>query len=323
MLKVSVVVPVYNTEKYLPKCLDSLLGQTLADIEVICINDASTDGSLDVLKKYAKNDDRIKVIDFTENKGVSVARNVGIDQAMGEYIGFVDSDDFVDLDFYEKLYNKVLETDADVVKGNIYDCDENGNNPTLTSFYDINNKIRKNPAYFLYGFTSAIYKTSFIKENKIHFPEDVTHFEDPYFSIGVTLCNPKIDFVDNIKYHYIKHNKSACANCKTLKQTEAFSKSIRLILNLINSKDISKESYNIYVLFLMQQIIPWCNDLALPDEANAEACKSLEYILANIKSDRFELLYLYFIQEKKNAIKREKENLFKQLRAKITGENNA
>ena len=116
MPKVSVIIPIYNTEKYLRKCLDSVCNQTLSDIEIICVNDCSTDNSLEILEEYASKDNRIKLIDFKENKGAAVARNAGIDEAKGEYIGFVDSDDFIDLDFYEKLYNKAVKSGADCVK---------------------------------------------------------------------------------------------------------------------------------------------------------------------------------------------------------------
>lgn len=125
MSKVSVIIPVYNTEKFLRKCLDSVCNQTLQDIEIICINDCSTDGSLEILREYAGKDNRIKLIELFENGGAAKARNIGIDIAHGEYIGFVDSDDFVDLDFYEKLYNKAVETGADAVKG-VYKYSENG-----------------------------------------------------------------------------------------------------------------------------------------------------------------------------------------------------
>ena len=101
-IKVSVIVPVYNCEKYLKKCLDSLVNQTLKDIEIICVNDGSTDNSGRILEEYT--DSRIKII-TKENGGLSSARNAGIAVAKGEYLGFVDSDDWVDLDFYEKLYN--------------------------------------------------------------------------------------------------------------------------------------------------------------------------------------------------------------------------
>lgn len=118
MVKVSIIVPVYNVEKFLEKCLDSLVNQTLHDIEIICINDGSTDKSLEILKSFANKDKRITVID-KQNEGPSVARNVGLEKAQGEYIGFVDSDDWVDLDFYEKLYNSAINNGADISTASI------------------------------------------------------------------------------------------------------------------------------------------------------------------------------------------------------------
>ena len=100
--KVSIVVPVYNTEKYLEKCLKSLISQTLKDIEIICVNDGSTDKSSEILQKFADSDTRIKII-TQSNQKQGVARNRGMEVALGEYIGFVDSDDWVHLDFFEKL----------------------------------------------------------------------------------------------------------------------------------------------------------------------------------------------------------------------------
>ena len=116
--KVSIIIPVYNCERYLKKCLDSLLKQTLKDIEIICINDGSTDNSIKILQKYADKDARILIID-QENKGVSAARNAGVEKAAGEFIGFVDSDDWVNLTFYEKLYNAAQKYDADIAVGGI------------------------------------------------------------------------------------------------------------------------------------------------------------------------------------------------------------
>ena len=115
MPKVSVIIPVFNTEKYLRKCLNSVCNQTLKDIEIICVNDSSTDDSLEILKEYAAKDERIKLINFIENKGAAAARNAGIDIARGEYIGFVDCDDYIDLDFYEKLYSKAIELNFECV----------------------------------------------------------------------------------------------------------------------------------------------------------------------------------------------------------------
>lgn len=113
MVKVSIIVPVYNVEKFLPRCLDSLVNQTLEDIEIICVNDGSSDNSLNILNEYAQKDSRIKVI-TQENKKKGAARNNGLKIARGEYIGFVDSHDYVDLDFFEKLYNTSKKNNCDI-----------------------------------------------------------------------------------------------------------------------------------------------------------------------------------------------------------------
>jgi glycosyltransferase involved in cell wall biosynthesis len=118
MIKISIIVPVYNVEKYLPACLDSILAQTLQEVEVICINDGSTDDCETILKRYALGDSRIKVI-TQANKGLSNARNNGIAHARGEYVGMVDSDDRIAPDFYEKLYAAAVRFDADIAAANI------------------------------------------------------------------------------------------------------------------------------------------------------------------------------------------------------------
>lgn len=118
-VKVSVVVPVYNTSKYLRECLDSIIGQTLKEIEVICVNDGSTDNSLDILKEYAERDSRIRII-TKENSGYGHTMNVGFNAAIGEYVGIVESDDYVKKDMMGKLYNIAKSKDVDFVKSNYY-----------------------------------------------------------------------------------------------------------------------------------------------------------------------------------------------------------
>ncbi len=198
MPKVSVIIPVYNVEKYLELCLDSVCNQTLNGIEIICINDASTDNSLDILKEYEKNDNRIKLIDLKQNQDVSHARNVGIDLAQGEYIGFVDSDDSVDLDFYEKLYTKAKETEAEVVKG-VFNTIAGKH-----SFKTSNEKIKSNKMYFFAEFTTAIYNIDFLKRNYLYFNESLKTWEDPLFSIYVADKAHKIEFVDSVCYNYYR-----------------------------------------------------------------------------------------------------------------------
>ena len=115
MTKVSIIVPVYNTEKYLCRCLDSLVKQTLKDIEIICIDDASTDNSKNIIKEYEKKYANIKGYYLTINKGAANARNIGLNKSQGEFIGFCDSDDFVDEGYFENLYNQ--SKTYDLVRG--------------------------------------------------------------------------------------------------------------------------------------------------------------------------------------------------------------
>lgn len=112
---ISIIIPVYNAEKYLRKCLDSVVQQTFSDIEVICVNDCSTDGSLSILREYEKKDSRVKVIHCEQNNRQAVARNIGMSAAAGKYIAFMDADDWIDLDRFERLYREAEKENADIV----------------------------------------------------------------------------------------------------------------------------------------------------------------------------------------------------------------
>lgn len=196
--KVSVIVPVYNTEQYLKRCLDSICFQTLKDIEIICINDASTDDSLHILKEYALLDNRIKIVNFEQNQEVSHARNTGIEMARGEYIGFVDSDDTIESYCYEKLYNSAKESDADIAKGALKAV-----NGKYSGVRQINTKIKENRAYFWQEFTSAIFRRDFLMKNNLKFSEKIDAWEDPLFALQCAKRANVISFVDDVVYNYI------------------------------------------------------------------------------------------------------------------------
>jgi glycosyltransferase involved in cell wall biosynthesis len=181
-IKVSVIVPVYNVEPYLRRCLDSLINQTLKDIEIICINDCSPDNSLAILKEYAAKDNRVKIINFRKNKGVGIARNTGIKAAKGKYMGFVDSDDYVDLDYYEKLYKKAIVQTADVVIGSLKHKKINQNMEQII------------PQTKRLSLTqNAIYRAKMLRDNGIKYPEKVFHFwEDLCFFVHWSIFAKKI-----------------------------------------------------------------------------------------------------------------------------------
>lgn len=138
MEKISVIVPVYNVEKYLPACIDSILRQTHSNLEVILINDGSKDKSGQICDEFAKLDSRVKVV-HKENGGVSAARNIGLDSAEGDYIAFVDSDDFIAVNMYERLLQEIKRTDTDMVLCNYSKVDEEGK--ILTEYAYVQNEI--------------------------------------------------------------------------------------------------------------------------------------------------------------------------------------
>jgi len=204
--KVSVIVPVYNVEPYLRRCLDSLVNQTLKDIEIICINDCSPDNSLIVLKKYAKADNRIKIIDFEKNQGVSAARNAGIKIARGEYVGTIDPDDYIDLDYYEKLYLKAKKTNADVVHANL-------KAGKVGSDKEYVNSIKKmGKIYSLSSHCLAIYRMDLLLKYSLEYPRGIKYSEDLVFLAKALFFANKVESVNNVFYHYIRRDDSASVN---------------------------------------------------------------------------------------------------------------
>lgn len=311
MVKVSVIIPVYNAEKYLQECLNSICNQTLKDIEIICINDCSTDNSLTILQEYASRDMRIKIIDFNENKGAAAARNAGIDAAYGDYIGFVDSDDFIDLDFYEKLYNKAVETNADAVKGKLYLFEPVAQKVYIEDWIDINDKVKKHKANFYFTFTTAIYNRQLILDNNVRFLENLVHFEDPYFTIKACLFYKNLETVDSAKYYYVDNKSSASRNI-SLKHAESVKNGSKQILDLINSADIDIEHYKIIFNFVMNQVLCWCNKSNCKDEINKVSANAMAQILDLCKY-KSECIEFYFL-EKKSACR---NSLLKQLRGRL------
>ena len=201
MHKISIIIPVYNSSKYLDECLKSILSQTYSNLEIICVNDASTDNSLEILESFAQKDSRIKIISYEENKGQGYARNLAIDEATGEYIGFVDSDDTVEINYFEYLLNKSVEHGADISSANVLYVFKNGDIKKGDWLYlfeydkhiliDIKDKIA---AVYRNNHSSPckhLYKKSFIKKCNIDFVSGYYH-EDQYFNVKAFYYANKI-----------------------------------------------------------------------------------------------------------------------------------
>lgn len=315
MPKVSVIIPVYNTENFLRKCLDSVCNQTLQDIEIICINDCSTDGSLEILREYARKDNRIKLIELLENCGAAKARNIGIDIAEGEYLGFVDSDDFIDLDFYDKLYQKAVETKADAVKGEMWELNDLSNIPHMEAKYDLNNFIQKNKAYFYFTFTTAIYQKDFLHQNNIRFPEGLCHLEDPYFTIKAAVYYKKLEIVKNTKYYYVVTQDTRSKKPAINAIIDSLCLGALNILEMLNSLDVSEEHYKIVSAFVLGEILERMDDNNISDSSYNLLLRTLsDFFLQNKYKEQ--ILSKYYLNKRKLIFENGKNNTFRMLRDK-------
>lgn len=201
---ISVIVPIYNASNYLHQCLGNLLNQSFKDMEVILVNDASTDSSLAVCNDAkAGFGDKVKIIDLKENGGPGNARNIGIKEASGEYIGFVDSDDLVDTTMYEKLYNVITKADADIADSAFFSDSRDQANIHFTD--DLTGDLdgaKRNVLISGGGYVfTKLYKKSFLIDNNIFF-RPVYALEDMDFTIKVILTAKRAANTMDILYHY-------------------------------------------------------------------------------------------------------------------------
>lgn len=200
----SVIIPVYGVEKYISQCLESVINQTYKNIEVIVINDGTKDNSAAIAKEYAKRDCRVKVYDF-ENGGLSVARNRGLDLANGELIAFLDSDDWIAHDMYEILVNRLIASNADMIKCGFCETDGKAfSNVTFESDFETSGFTN----YFHGVLWTVVWNAVYKKELalKVHFPKNVVH-EDNYASGMYIKLSNKIAVTRNV-FHYYRINQS-------------------------------------------------------------------------------------------------------------------
>ncbi|MGM7721169.1 glycosyltransferase [Metabacillus sp. Hm71] len=220
-VNVSVIIPVYNAEKYVAHCIESLLAQTLKECEFIFINDGSKDESLKIIERYRKLDHRIKIIN-QKNQGVSIARNRGLEIAAGEYIGFVDSDDYIKNNMYEVLYTSVKQDDCDAIISNL-EYEMNGNKFVTTYPFSNDTKLDKTYIeqqllpYFLKNdnlntAVNKLYRREIINKNKIMFPEKVALGEDGLFNIRFFCYANSFKYINYSGYHYREVIGSATRN---------------------------------------------------------------------------------------------------------------
>lgn len=256
MPKISVIIPVYNVEQYLRKCLDSVVTQTFKDIEIICINDGSTDGSLEILKEYANKDSRIVLID-TENKGQAAARNIGLKKANGEYIAFVDSDDYIEKETYEFAMKYIKSADIIVWGIKVFGEHALEQRKSDNKYYQLKYKgtIKTSTDVILKTDCSVcnkLFKNEILRKKRIIFPEGL-HYEDALFWMEYAINSNNIHFIDAYFYNYRRRQDSTMSKTfkrgdyaiehlyiideffKYLKMHEKFSKEIDLFVSVFKS----------------------------------------------------------------------------------------
>ena len=290
--KLSVIIPVYNTEKYLNKCLDSLVNQTLAGIEIVVVNDGSKDSSPQIIKEYMeKYPDRFIYIN-QENSGQAVARNKALKVCNGEYIGFLDSDDFVRTDMFERMYNLAISEKADYVacgySGITYD--EKGNEKELEHY--VCSKPAHKPKDMFFGAYASpwlhLYKRDVLEKSGADFPKGVV-YEDTAFYLNVIPYLTKLAVIEEPLVYHVKHSKSTMASFKAAKVRQIFPV-IDYSLDFYKEKGCFEEYKKELEYFCVRVLI--CSSLqrickvADRKERKALLKETLEYLDKNFKDRR-------------------------------------
>lgn len=253
-IKVSIIIPVYNVEQYLRECLDSAVNQTLQEIEIICVNDGSTDGSLEILKEYADHDSRVKVID-KENAGYGHTMNLGMDMACGECIGIIESDDYVDLQMYENLYEVISREKLDFVKSDFYRF--HGEGESLCCKYNniareeknynrvINPKLEKESFKFIMNTWSGLYYTDFIRKNGIRHNETPgASFQDNGFWFMTNVLAEKSWYVD--KAFYMNRRDNPNSSVYNTQKVYCVNKEYSLIYEFLEKNELKEDFLDVY-----------------------------------------------------------------------------
>jgi len=270
--KISVIIPIYNMEKYLNESLDSVITQTLKDIEIICINDGSIDSSLKILKEYEKKDKRIKIIN-QNNSGVATSRNRGINVSNGEFIAFLDPDDkFINNSSLENLYNAAINNNVLICGGNSNSY-VNGKKKKLDHFKKegiVNYSNFQKPYYFW----KYIYNSTFIKKNKIYFP-NYSRFQDPIFFVRAMNEAKNFYALPQVVHYYRASNTNKKMNKQKIMDT------LKGMLDILKYSD--KNNLNILYYYIVNQfnsryIIKMIKKFKNNNEVKNQIIKIITYI---------------------------------------------
>ncbi len=302
MIKVSIIVPIYNVERYLRKCLDSLVNQTMEEIEIILVNDKSPDESYLIMDEYKKNyPSKITCIYLDENLSQGGARNKGIDVAKGEYILFVDSDDWVDLEICEKLYGKVLENRPEIIGCDYYNVYEVDGTKLLKSLYfnqQAGKLTRDKKASLIFSFPAPwgkLIHRDFIINNELYFPSHMKYEDFPIIPLYFILAE-RMEYIEAGLYYY-NIRESSTINMAGQAYLQDCGKSAVLIKNLYNDKKLDGFSEEIQAMYFMQIFNMLFKAVKLFKKLDINLFEKTKDILQNIYPACKENKYYYLVTE--------------------------
>ncbi len=272
---ISVIIPVYNVEKYLRQCLDSVINQTFKDIEIIVINDCSTDNSLQIIEDFADKYNNIKVINNKKNEGLYKTRNIGLEIAAGQYIGFVDSDDYIEKNMYEIMYLKAKDTNADIISCNyfIIFCNTKGKETLKKIDFSHSIQLLEISKNKLVGAEDILFDTpvswnkifrkDFLTKNRIKFDSEIKTTYDAYFNRICFFKADKIVYIPDFLYFYRKFRKESIRNKKDIKNIHDFFTVSQSLINYVKENNL-------------KNVLPYCNYIAI---------KTLYLVYTQIQND--------------------------------------
>lgn len=246
-IQISVIIPVYNGERFIEKCLDSLSKQTMNQIEIIVINDGSTDATAEILENYQKECKMSLKIFTRKNAGQAAARNFGIQQAVGKYLAFMDSDDYVERDYLQRLYETALKYDADVVTCGYRSVNPDGKvlqTVSVSPFGEVTDYGK--PGVFVVW--AKLFLRQFILDNQFEFPEGGKIYEDVPFSLETKFKGKNVKAISYIGYNYVQHGASTMSSSKVTCARFPFNKVDEAIRSTVIYPGVDKERFEFEVI---------------------------------------------------------------------------
>jgi len=311
--KVSVIIPVYNAEMYLRQCLDSVVNQTLSNLEIICIDDGSTDNSPSILDKYAQNDSRIKILQ-KEHTNAGDTRNLGLEHATGDYVYFLDADDFLETDALQKLCKRAAETDSDIVvfqnkilnqKSNIFSPCDWAESFIKINNYSVFNKNCFNKDFFNFCNIPAwtkFYRRSFLLKNHIEF-QGIETCNDVYFNIlSLSLAEKITAIPEELIIHRIGHS---CLTADRFKHIECILAAFKKTKQELKKRKIFKEAEQpFYVKFnqMFNYELRQISDAKMNNKWKRKLLKNIPNKYKNSNTKRNKTIIIKLLEKFKNMI---------------------